>query len=66
MEETYMKSGGGQCPFCGSADIIGGTLETDTNLAWSSVSCGDCSGLGVTCTPSRGWTLGIWGRTCNG
>lgn len=38
----YIASGGTKCPFCGSYDITGGSVEIDAGIAWQEVSCSGC------------------------
>lgn len=42
QRETYIKSGGDQCPVCESADITGGYVSAECLEAWQSVWCNEC------------------------
>ncbi len=43
-QENYLKSNGNLCPNCGSINIEShGSMEADCDLAWSFVTCMDCS-----------------------
>ena len=41
-EEKYIASGGTICPFCGSSDIEGGSIETHSGYATQDVFCPKC------------------------
>lgn len=32
----------GMCPFCGSEDIVGDSIEVDGNCTWQEVKCSIC------------------------
>lgn len=40
--EEYIKNPS-LCPFCGSEDISGGSIEVDSGGAWQEVCCANCS-----------------------
>ena len=42
QRETYIESGGTQCPMCESADITGGNVYVESLEAWQSVWCNEC------------------------
>jgi transcription elongation factor Elf1 len=42
QKEKYLASGGGVCPFCGAADISGGSIDIEATEAWQNVSCDTC------------------------
>jgi transcription elongation factor Elf1 len=39
---AYVASGGTKCPFCGSENISGESVQTDAGYAWQSVTCDAC------------------------
>ena len=41
--EEYLSNDGNKCPFCGSESIDGGTIQTDSDIAWRYCSCDDCN-----------------------
>ena len=43
MSKKYLEDSG-RCPFCGSDNIEGGSLEVDGHQAWQEVTCLDCDG----------------------
>lgn len=45
--EQYVKHAYGKCPYCGSRDIVGDSLEVDGNQVTQPVSCSECE---------RSWT----------
>jgi len=38
----YVQSDRVSCPYCGSYDIAGGSIETDENRAYQKISCNAC------------------------
>jgi len=42
QKQKYMESRGSICPFCGSTDISGGSVNIEAAQAWQNVSCNDC------------------------
>jgi len=42
IEEKHIASGGTLCPFCGSPDIEGGSVELDAGYAAQNVACLKC------------------------
>lgn len=45
MPETnkeYCEHGGVHCPYCGSEDIDGGSIEINLAGAWQSITCLSC------------------------
>ena len=42
VEEKHIASGGILCPFCGSSDIEGGSVELDAGYATQDVVCLKC------------------------
>ena len=38
----YIEGGGVACPFCGSENIEGGSVEIDCGFANQNVGCADC------------------------
>ena len=45
MPETsnkYVAHGGVHCPYCGSEDIEGGSVQTDNRVVWQPVRCLTC------------------------
>lgn len=42
QKQKYLESGGAKCPHCDSTDIDGGSMQTDSNIAWQNISCNDC------------------------
>jgi len=40
--QNYIKHAFATCPFCGSQDIVGGSVEIDGNSASQDVSCSNC------------------------
>lgn len=40
--EEYCKHGGGHCPYCGSVDITGGSIQIDAATAWQTITCSTC------------------------
>ena len=42
IQDKYLKSGGLECPLCGSKNISAGRLRADCDYAWAAASCGDC------------------------
>ena len=38
----YVRHGGALCPFCGTANIEGGEVESEHDGAWQSVKCNQC------------------------
>ena len=42
FKKAYFASSGDVCPFCGSADIESGVLESDGMVAWAEVECVAC------------------------
>lgn len=54
----YIQSDGVSCPYCGSSDIAGGSIETDENRAYQKITCNACGAYW-----SDGYTLdSILGR----
>lgn len=46
QQKSYLKTHGKFCPNCGSANIESyGTMEADGDLAWSHVTCANCSSI---------------------
>lgn len=45
----YVKDGGGYCPFCGSADYGGHSLDFEGNAIYQRISCNDCGRDWVDC-----------------
>lgn len=44
QQKSYLKTHGKFCPNCGSANLEAyGAMEADGDLAWSHVTCGNCS-----------------------
>jgi transcription elongation factor Elf1 len=39
---AYIATGGTKCPFCGSEDIEGGSVQVDAGSAWQHVDCKGC------------------------
>jgi len=39
----YIEGGYSHCPYCGSADIVGGSVEIDGNGAHQDVTCNECN-----------------------
>ena len=45
MPETpdqYIAHGGTHCPYCGSEEIVGGSIEIDAETAMQSITCMVC------------------------
>lgn len=40
--EEYVAEGGGECPDCGSGDIVGGFIDIEAGTATQRVNCNDC------------------------
>ena len=40
-QKTYLKDNN-KCPFCRSENIIGHSIELDSNSVWQEISCNDC------------------------
>lgn len=40
--EEYVAKGGSLCPFCGSDNIEGYSVEIDGNTAWQDIGCNEC------------------------
>lgn len=40
--DKYVKDGGGYCPFCGSAQYEGHSLDFEGGSIYQKVSCNDC------------------------
>lgn len=41
-QESYVATGGQNCPCCNSSDISGGFVEINEGKAFQKVNCGDC------------------------
>lgn len=41
-DEEYVSGGGTHCPFCGSEDITGSSVEVDSGVVTQGVSCSAC------------------------
>jgi hypothetical protein len=41
-EKKYIRQGGTRCPFCGSDEIEGSSVEVDGGSAWQEVACNNC------------------------
>lgn len=41
-QADYVREGYGQCPYCKSDQIEGGSWENEGNIVWQRVSCFDC------------------------
>jgi hypothetical protein len=41
-KQDYIETGGNSCPFCGSEDIEGGFINTDSCYSWQKVKCNEC------------------------
>jgi len=41
-EKKYIRAGGTKCPFCGSDEIEGSSVEVDSSSAWQEVGCNNC------------------------
>lgn len=39
----YIEGGYGECPYCGSTDIVGHSVEISGNSAYQDVTCSDCN-----------------------
>lgn len=42
QKRVYMESGGGVCPFCGSDEISGDSVDIEAQQAWQNVDCQAC------------------------
>ena len=42
QKEHYLKHHAAICPFCGSNDISGGSMEVEATEAWQNITCCDC------------------------
>ena len=42
-DEEYIKGDGNKCPFCGSEDITGGSIDVEGHSAVQEVSCNECN-----------------------
>lgn len=42
MTRHYVADGGTECPFCGSDDIEGSTVQVDGATAWQDITCPSC------------------------
>ena len=40
--EEYCDHGGVHCPYCGSEDIVGGSIQIDIAVAWQPITCSAC------------------------
>ena len=38
----YVAGGGGNCPHCGSEQIVGGSIEIDAGRAYQEITCQAC------------------------
>ena len=45
--DQYVATGGTKCPFCGSEDIEGTSIDVDAGIASQEMSCNECD---------EGWT----------
>jgi len=40
--DEYVKDGGGYCPFCGSHQYEGGSLDFESGSIYQKMLCNDC------------------------
>jgi len=40
--KQYVQAGGVKCPFCGSEDVEGGSMDVDTGYVSQEVTCLEC------------------------
>jgi len=40
--KDYVRQGGTICPYCGSREIEGGTMDADGDYVWCVVDCNNC------------------------
>jgi hypothetical protein len=41
-QAEYVKSGYSECPYCGTFDISGRSIDIEANVAWQKVDCSIC------------------------
>lgn len=41
-EFEYVQSGGVACPYCGSEDIVGDSIQVEGGTAWQKITCNGC------------------------
>lgn len=42
QREKYIAQGGVRCPYCGSEDLDGGSVQIDRGTASQDITCLDC------------------------
>lgn len=54
-KEEYVAKGGNQCPHCGSGELEGDAIQSDSAVAWQEVTCNGCGEIWQDTYQLTGW-----------